>query len=50
MMREDGRLKLAGYDVYRFGGHELRESDVGGPLLSEFFTSLLSSSDVSLDR
>jgi hypothetical protein len=48
MMREDRKLKLTGYDVFRFGGHELTDPDVGRPLLRQFFTDLLASCDVSL--
>lgn len=48
MMREDRKLKLAGYEVYRFGGHELTDPGIGQPLLRQFFTDLLASCDVSL--
>src|SRR5439155_20343754 len=33
MVAEDRRLKLAGYEIYRFGGYELRGSDRQGILL-----------------
>lgn len=41
MVAEDRKLRLAGYDVYRFGGHEL---SMGGAeaVLREFFDELLS--------
>lgn len=48
MMREDRRLKLTGYEVYRFGGCELTEPNAGERLLRQFFADLLSSCDVSL--
>lgn len=36
MIAEDRRLKLAGYEIYRFGGYELRGSDKQGILLTFF--------------
>ena len=48
MMREDRRLKLAGYEVYRFGGFELTNPDPRERLLRQFYADLLSSCDVSL--
>ncbi|MGW6898852.1 hypothetical protein ACWGF2_19930 [Streptomyces sp. NPDC054919] len=40
MVAEDRRLRLAGYEIYRFGGWELTEP--GGEQLQEnFFTQLL---------
>ena len=47
MMREDRKLKISGYEVYRFGGHELSDP-VGRELLEQFFSDLLSACDVSL--
>jgi very-short-patch-repair endonuclease len=41
MVREDRRLRLAGYEVYRFGGHELVDKDAGARMLNEFFDALL---------
>lgn len=40
MVAEDRRLRLAGYEVYRFGGYELTAPG-GRQLLEEFFTELL---------
>ncbi|WP_030267315.1 hypothetical protein [Streptomyces violens] len=40
MVAEDRRLRLAGYEIYRFGGWELTASG-GEPLLADFFTELL---------
>lgn len=41
MVEEDRRLKLAGYEVYRFGGYEfINEKDAKQKIL-DFFTSLL---------
>ncbi|MGW5906624.1 hypothetical protein ACWFQ6_33320 [Streptomyces althioticus] len=40
MVAEDRRLRLAGYEIYRFGGWELSEPG-GRRLLEDFFTSLL---------
>ncbi len=44
MAAADRRLRLAGYEVYRFGGQELADKRVAGPMLDEFFASLLSQS------
>lgn len=41
MVREDRRLRLAGYEVYRFGGAEFLDDDGGQKMLEAFFTSLL---------
>lgn len=40
MVAEDRRLRLAGYEIYRFGGWELTEPG-GEQLLADFFTELL---------
>lgn len=40
MVAEDRRLRLAGYEIYRFGGWELTEPG-GEQLLDGFFTELL---------
>lgn len=40
MVAEDRRLRLAGYEIYRFGGWELSQPG-GGQLLTDFFTELL---------
>ncbi|MEO1376136.1 MAG: DUF559 domain-containing protein [Cyanobacteria bacterium J06635_10] len=39
MVREDRRLKLAGYEVYRFGGHELNQED-STEIVEQFLTNL----------
>ncbi len=49
MMREDRRLRLSGYELYRFGGHELHNPTVGETLLHDFFVELLRNCDVTLD-
>jgi hypothetical protein len=41
MMREDRRLRLAGYEVFRVGGWELADASGGAALLDKFFTQLL---------
>ena len=41
MVREDRRLRLAGYEVYRFGGAEFTGDDRGQTMLEDFFTRLL---------
>ena len=40
MVAEDRRLRLAGYEIYRFGGWELTRPD-SAQLLADFFTELL---------
>lgn len=41
MVAEDRRIRLAGYEVYRFGGAELKDPDVARPLLRQFFLDLV---------
>jgi hypothetical protein len=41
MVAEDRRLRLSGYEVFRFGGHEFVDLDAGKALAGEFFTDLL---------
>ncbi len=43
MVREDRRLRLQGYEVYRFGGHEFRDQNRGASMLHGFFDRLLGS-------
>jgi very-short-patch-repair endonuclease len=40
MVTEDRRLKLAGYEVYRFGGYEFMNRDSVGDFIEDFFRSL----------
>lgn len=40
MVAEDRRLRLAGYEIYRFGGWELTRPN-GSQIISDFFTELL---------
>lgn len=40
MVAEDRKLRLRGYEIYRFGGYELSVADDGQKLLKAFFTSL----------
>jgi hypothetical protein len=46
MVAEDRRLRLGGYEVYRFGGHELTAPDAAD-MLREFFRKLLTRHDVA---
>lgn len=39
-VRADRDMKLCGYDVFRFGGHELRTEEHSLPILTEFFHTL----------
>jgi len=41
MVTHDRALQLAGYEVYRFGGHELTDRQRAARLLDDFFASLL---------
>lgn len=41
MMQEDRRLRLSGYEVYRFGGHEFRDLEAGKGTAESFFAQLL---------
>ena len=41
MVREDRALRLAGYEVYRFGVKELADGKAGQDLVRQFFDSLL---------
>lgn len=41
MAAEDRKLRLAGYEVYRFGGHEFDDRDGACSILAEFFSALL---------
>lgn len=40
MARGDRELRLLGYEVYRFGGHELRDEQTCARVVGEFFTRL----------
>lgn len=41
MVRQDRRLRLAGYEVYRFGGAEFVDQDAARAMLDDFFDELL---------
>lgn len=41
MVKEDRELRLAGYEVYRFGGREFMEGQHPRPMLGKFFDTLL---------
>lgn len=45
MAREDRRLRLTGYEVYRFGAQELLHDD-GAKLAGDFFSALLQRHDI----
>jgi hypothetical protein len=40
MVHADRELKLSGYEVYRFGGYELMDEEVGSRIVKEFFEGL----------
>jgi len=39
MVAEDRRLRLSGYEIYRFGGYELN-GDAGKQIVTDFFHAL----------
>ncbi|MGX1907681.1 hypothetical protein ACWIID_02275 [Streptomyces phaeochromogenes] len=41
MTKEDRRLRLQGYEVYRFGGYEFQDRQEPDKMLMEFFAALL---------
>ena len=41
MAAADRELRLTGYEVYRFGGHELADRSQATGILDSFFTQLL---------
>ncbi|MCX5387531.1 hypothetical protein [Streptomyces sp. NBC_00083] len=47
MVSEDRQLSLSGYDVYRFGGHEL-DRDNGRRIVAAFFRELFQRYDIPL--
>ncbi|WP_159029531.1 hypothetical protein [Streptomyces qaidamensis] len=47
MVSEDRQLSLSGYDVYRFGGHELDRNN-GPRIVAGFFRELFQRYDVLL--
>ena len=40
MVAEDRRLRLAGYEVYRFGGYELTQKQDSVVMVRDFFAQL----------
>ena len=41
MVSADRELRLAGYEVYRFGGHEIADRHQAADILDKFFDDLL---------
>jgi very-short-patch-repair endonuclease len=48
MVSEDRKLRLRGYEVYRFGGFELTDSEAGKTILKEFFRVLFDKHGITL--
>lgn len=48
MVAEDRKLKLLGYEIYRFGGHELMQENAPS-IIEEFFLKLFSKHEVCED-
>ena len=46
MMEEDRKIRLAGYDVYRFGGQDFVNKDEASKKLRQFFLGLLLKYDI----
>lgn len=40
MVAEDRRIRLQGYEIYRFGGAELQDKQRGKEIVIEFFNEL----------
>lgn len=49
MVAEDRRLRLTGYEVHRFGSHELMQPEAGGQVLA-FFRQLLDQRGMSVPK
>jgi len=47
MVADDRELRLAGYEVYRFGGHEIANRNRAADILDQFFDSLLAAPDTT---
>jgi very-short-patch-repair endonuclease len=45
MVAADRELRLAGYEVYRFGGHEIADRRNAAAVLDKFFDRLLAAPD-----
>lgn len=45
MVAADRELRLTGYEVYRFGGHEITDRSRGAETLDKFFDNLLTAPD-----
>jgi very-short-patch-repair endonuclease len=46
MVAADRELRLAGYEVYRFGGHEIADRKKASSLLDKFFNDVLAGPEV----
>ncbi|HYT41265.1 MAG TPA: hypothetical protein VEP90_02870 [Methylomirabilota bacterium] len=49
MVSEDRRLRLLGYEVYRFGGYELAELDKGKGIVANFFMRLFEKHSIAFE-
>jgi hypothetical protein len=47
MVAADRELRLAGYEVYRFGGHEIANRELACGMLDKFFDDLLAAPDAT---
>jgi transcriptional regulator with XRE-family HTH domain len=46
MIAEDRRLKLSGYEVYRFGGYELSDESAAEKIVESFLVNLFKRHDL----
>lgn len=49
MVADDRALKLYGYEVYRFGGYELMDSDIATVIIENFVKSLYAKHGIEID-
>ena len=50
MVEADRQLKLAGYDVYRFGGYELNNQQQGAVIVEQFFRQLFKKYNLTISK
>lgn len=49
MVKEDRKLKLNGYDVYRFGGFEFQDKEEAEKIIKDFFEKLFEKYKINID-
>ena len=48
MVKDDRVLRLKGYEVYRFGGHEFLDKNSAKQMICEFFDKLFEQYEIDL--